>query len=296
MSMNLVIETSVSTGTGNFTLDGAFNDPDNYNGGNRTIIVGVEKINHQFVYMIRDKLNNWEKGWGYLSASNTLVRYTVLDNSIGVGNRTKVNFPAGPKLVYLPNEAKGVGAGAVNTLNFVMSPHNVGIKGGNLTVAINRLYLTPYVFDTPMRINAIAQYIRNTVGGATARIGLYNANKQLSERPGAAGYDTFYTRLVDLGTVDVSSPGLKALSCNELVLKGVYFVGSVYSGAVSVMANTTNNIDVGLSWNNYEGNALSYLFHDSSTHINGLPEITFGAMSGIMNAGGPAMLIRGDNL
>lgn len=294
--MNLVIETSTSTGTGDFVLNGAFNDPDNFNSGNRTFIIGVEKTNHFFVYMIRDKLGNHEKGWGYLSASNTLVRYSVLDSSNGVGVRNKVNFPAGDKIVYIPNEAKGVGAGAVNSLNFVMSPHNIGIKGGNLTVTVNTLYLVPYVFDTPMRVTAIGQYIRNTVGGAVARMGIYNANKQLSERPGAANYDTLFKRLVDLGTVDVSSPGLKALSCNELVLKGVYLVGAVYSGAVSVMANTTNNMDVGLSWNNYEGNALGYYFHNSASHINGLPAETFGALSGVMNAGGPSILIRGDNL
>lgn len=296
MSTNNVIETSTSTGIGDITLDGAFNVAGTFNTGNRTFFDAVKRIKHQFVYKIQDKLGNWEKGWGYLSASNTLVRYTVLDTSASVGSRTKINFPAGEKIVFMPSEAKGIGAGAVNTMNFVMSPHCIGIKGSNLTVTVNRLYLMPYLFDTPMRVAAIAQYIRNTVAGATCRVGIYNINKQLSERSGAAGYDSFYTLITDLGTLDVASPGLKALACDEFTLKGGYFIGVVYSGAVSVMATNTNLIDMGISYNSYEGNPISYFFHDSASHINGLPSTTFGAMSAIMNAGGPAILIRGDCL
>lgn len=296
MSMNKTAETSTSVGTGDFVLNGAWNIPGTFNTGNRTLFASLKKINHFFPYYIQDMLGNWEKGYGYLSSPTVMVRYSVADTSVAVGDRTKINFGAGEKIVMIGSEARGVGAAAVNTMNFVMSPHNVGIKSGNLTVAVNRLYLTPYVFDTPTRITAMGHYIRNTVGGATCRFGIFNANKQLSERPGAAAYDTFFKLLSDVGVIDVSTPGLKSISCDEVVGKGVYLVATVFSGAVSVMANTTNNIDVGLSWNNYEGNALSFYYHDSASHINGLPAETFGAILGVMNSGGPAMLIKGDCL
>lgn len=296
MSANKVAETSTSTGTGDFVLAGAWNVADSYNTGNRTFFAAFKKINHFFPYLIQDKQGNWEKGIGYLSAATTLVRYTVLDTSAAVGSKTKLNFAAGEKLVMAPAEARGVGAAGMNTMNFNTSPHNVGIKGGNLTVTANRLYLTPYVFDTPTRITAMGHYIRNTVGGATCRMGIFNANKQLPERSGAAAYDTFFKMLSDQGTFDVATPGLKSIACDEVVGKGVYLIASVFSGAVSVMANTTNNIDVGLAFNAYEGNAVSYFYHDSSSHISGLPAETFGAMLHIMNAGGPTVLIKGDNL
>lgn len=296
MSANKVAETSTSTGTGNFTLDGAWNIADSFNTGNRTFFDAFKKVNHYFPYIIQDKSGNWEKGIGYLSSPTTLVRYTVLDTSASVGSKTKISFGAGEKLVMVPSEARGVSAAGMNTMNFNTSPHNVGIKSGNITVTVNRLYVTPYIFDTPTHITAMGHYIRNTVSGATCRMGIFNANKQLPERVGAAAYDTLFNLLSDQGTFDVSSPGLKTVACDEFVGKGVYLMASVFSGAVSVMANTTNNIDVGLAFNNYEGNAVSYFYHDSSSHISGLPATTFGAMLHIMNSGGPTVLIKGDNL
>lgn len=295
MSTNNVVETSTSTGSGDFTLAGAWNVADSFNTGNRTFFDAVKRVNHQFVYKIQDKLGNWEKGWGYLSAPTTLVRYTVLDTSAGVGDRNRVDFPAGEKLVFIPTEAKGVGAGAVNTLKFIMSPHNIGAKSSNMTATVNRAYYVPFVFDTPTRVTAIGQYIRNTVAGAVARVAVYNANKQLSERPGAAGYDTLFNLVVDLGTVDVSSPGLKAISCDEVFLKGVYLIAVVYSGAVSVMQLTANNVDLGLAHNSYESNALGYFFNDSTSHINGFAAQT---ANGILTqlSGGTAFLIQGNNL
>lgn len=295
MSMNNVIETSTSTGTGDITLDGAFNIANSFNSGNRTFFDSVKRINHQFVYKIQDKLGNWEKGWGYLSSSNTLVRYTVLDNSIAVGDRTKINFPAGDKLVFMPTEAKGVGAGAVNTLKFITSPHNIGVKSSNMTATVNRAYYIPFVFDTPTRVTSIGQYIRGTVAGATARIAIYNANKQLSERSGAAGYDSLFNLVVDLGTIDVSSAGLKAISCDEVLLKGVYFIAVVYSGAVSVMQLTANNVDTGLAHNGYESNPLAYFFSDSASHITGFAAQTVNGMLTQLS-GGTAFLIQGNNL
>jgi len=94
MFANLVAETSTSTGTGDFTLDGA--------------ITGRRTFNAQFGtgttnpvrYVIDDGAGNFEIGESYLSDSTTLVRggSQRVDDSSNSGS--PVNFGSGEKSVY----------------------------------------------------------------------------------------------------------------------------------------------------------------------------------------------------
>lgn len=85
-----VKETSTTTGTGDFTLAGAATAHQTFNAA-----FGTQNM---FSYCIAQQAaNEWETGWGYLSASTTLVRYIVKASS-NSGNA--VNFSAGTKDVF----------------------------------------------------------------------------------------------------------------------------------------------------------------------------------------------------
>jgi len=88
-----VKDTTTTTGTGDITLSGTA--PTGY----RTF-GSVLALNDVFLYCIEDASGpNWETGAGYLSATNTLVRYEPFDGSSGA--YTLVNFGAGTKNVFL---------------------------------------------------------------------------------------------------------------------------------------------------------------------------------------------------
>lgn len=91
-----VKETSTSTGTGNFTLAGAYTGFQSFNTAFGTASV-------DFIYQIEaidasgTPTGDWEVGIGYLSDSTTLVRDIVLESS---NSDAPVNFSAGSKNVF----------------------------------------------------------------------------------------------------------------------------------------------------------------------------------------------------
>lgn len=91
-----VVETSTTTGTGNFTLAGAVV-------GYRTF-ASVCATGDLIYYLIEaidangDRTGEWEAGLGTYSAANTLTRTTVTDSS---NAGAAVNFAAGTKRVML---------------------------------------------------------------------------------------------------------------------------------------------------------------------------------------------------
>lgn len=91
-----VLETSTTTGTGNFTLAGAVS-------GFRTFS-SATALDRPFYYCIEsvDASGNpngdWEVGTGYLSASTTLVRAEIEASS---NSNAAVSFGAGTKRVFI---------------------------------------------------------------------------------------------------------------------------------------------------------------------------------------------------
>ncbi len=85
-----VNETSTTTGTGDFTLDGAVTQYRSFN--------AAFGLNVWFSYVIKGQTGSeWEVGEGYLSASTTLVRGEVSRSS---SSDALVNFSAGTKDVF----------------------------------------------------------------------------------------------------------------------------------------------------------------------------------------------------
>lgn len=93
-----VKETSTSTSTGDFTLDGAVNGFQSFSSG-----VGVGNTCY---YVIEDlSAGDWEVGIGTLSGSTTLQRTTVLKSS---NSNNVVNFGSGSKSVFVTAAADQV--------------------------------------------------------------------------------------------------------------------------------------------------------------------------------------------
>lgn len=286
MSFNNVAETSTSTGTGNFTLAGAWSQSGTYNTGNLTF-ASRAAVNQVVPYMIRDTSGNWEKGQGYLSDSTTFVRLNVFDNSLGT--KAKISFSAGTKIVFIPTDAKAFGSSMQNIVNWSLTPQSVGIRG-ELTLAANRMYLTPHLIAAPIKLSAVAFTVTLAAATSTMRVGLYNLTKQSDTGP---GYATDFTLIADLGTVDVSSTGIKSISTSLCLPQGVVGVACISNGAPKLMGSSTNLIDLGLSANSYNYNPVSYWYSDSTPSFTALPATTNNVMPVIMNAGAPQMMIKG---
>jgi len=286
MSMNRVAETSSSTGTGNFTLGGAWSQVGTFNTGNRTFNVAYG-LNHVFPYMIRDKLGNVEVGEGYLSSSNTLVRLTVFTNSLET--TAKIDFPAGEKIVVVPTDARAFGSRMLNKVNYSLTGQSVGIRG-EITATANRLYVIPTLITAPVKLSTLSYTVTVGAAGSTARLGLYNLVKQSDT---GNNYDTAFTLLADLGTIDTATAGIKGISTTLSLGQGVYGFALICNGAAKFVAGNTNLLELGLSPNTYQSNPVSHWYNDGSSQHAALPATTFGAMAAIMNTGAPQPMIRG---
>ena len=90
-----VLETSTTTGTGNFTTAGAVTGYRTFNtalGQNITTDYVIEGVDASGI-----PTGEWEEGEGYMSSSTTLVRATPSSGSAA----TPVNFSAGTKRVFI---------------------------------------------------------------------------------------------------------------------------------------------------------------------------------------------------
>ena len=88
-----VKETSTSTGTGTFDLDGAVTGFD-------TFVTGIADSNTTYYAIFHQGTTEWEVGLGTVTDAtpDTLARTTVLTNSDG--NTSQVTFSAGTKEVF----------------------------------------------------------------------------------------------------------------------------------------------------------------------------------------------------
>jgi hypothetical protein len=290
MSANNIAETSTSTGTGSFTLAGAWSQSGTFNTGNITFN-GFYGTNHVFPYMIRDTSGNWESGEGYLSASTTLVRQNVFNNSLGT--TAKIDFPSGDKLVFVPTDARSFGSRMLNQVNYVLSSNFYGIRG-QITMTANRLYITPHIIQAPVHLTTLAHVIRTAAaGGSTMRVGIYNLIRQPLN---GNTYDSNFTLLADLGTVAVDTTGTKAITCDLKLGQGVYGIATISNGAPAIMATGTTAADMWLSANTYEGHPITHWYNDSAPSFTALPANTRVDMPCVMNNSAPQAMFRGNIL
>lgn len=235
MSMHKIAETSTSTGTGNFTLDGAWSQAGTFNTGNRTFN-SFYGLNHRFPYMIQDTAGNWEKGRGYLSASTTLVRETVIDNSLNT--TALINFPAGSKLVMVPTDAGGLWPETLDSGVPMFTASQFGFSTSTRAFIADRFLLSPFLLARPMLVTSMQLEVTTAVASTNIKPVIYKPRNQ----NGTVNLD-----LIAVGAViDSSTTGTKTSTITQTYLAaGQYHIGAVSNGAPTVRCNNASGMYVG---------------------------------------------------
>lgn len=280
--MNRLIEGSTSTGTGNFTLTGALNIP--AQGIVGTLPLSRIPLKLYFPYMIEDGSNNWEKGKGYLSATNTLVRGYVLDGSNGTN---LVNFPSGDKKVYFPTENRAFGADYFNNTVWKNTMSNIGYRG-SMTMTAGTMYLTPHLQLTSQRITSVGIKVTSGLASARVKIILYNFVRQAD----TADYNSSFPIAFEIGEVSGVTATDKILTTDFYLPEGAYMVGVVSTHAIQVTANSTANVFNPLYWETLCGDTICTL-DQTGVNIDAIPQTTFGALNRRSNAPTPCVGFRG---
>lgn len=276
--MNRIMETSTSTGTGNFTLLGAFNSS--------TLPFSARCPQKLYVpYMIEDTASGlWEKGKGYLSSANTLVRGYVLDGSNGAN---LVNFTAGTKRVFFPTENRAFGADYFNNTVWKNTLSNIGYRG-SMAMDPNVLYLTPHLQITSQKITGVGIKVTAGLASARVKIALYNFVRQAD----TADYNSLFPLAFEIGEVSGVTATDKIINTDFYLPEGAYMVGVISTHAIQVVANSTSNVFNPLYWETLCGDTICSL-SQTGVSIDALPQTTFGALSRRTNGATPCVGFRG---
>ena len=93
-----------------------------------------------------------------------------------------------------------------------------------LTMVANHLYAKPFIVVRNMTLDQIAIDVTTAVADASMRLGIYNDGTNLY--PG--------TLLLDAGVVSVATTGVKTITINQALTKGIYWVVCVGDGTPGV--------------------------------------------------------------
>lgn len=270
--MNRLIEGSTSTGTGNFTLTGALNIPEQGIVG--TLPLSRIPLKLYFPYIIEDGSGNWEKGKGYLSYANTLVRGYVLDGSNGT---SLVNFPAGAKKVYFPTENRAFGADYYNNTVWKNTLSNIGYRG-SVTLTAGVMVLTPHLQTTSQRITSVGIRVTTAVASARIKIVLYNFVRQAD----TADYNSFFPIAFEIGEVLGATTGDKIITTDFYLPEGAYMIGVVSTHAVGLVCNSSASVFNPLYWETLCGDTICSM-EQSGVNIDAIPQTTTGALTRASN-------------
>jgi hypothetical protein len=220
MIANRVRETSASTGTGNLTLDGAVTNFRTFN-----TAFGTDR---RFYYWIVDGDNSiWEVGIGYLSASTTLVREEVIDNSSGT--TSALTLSAGTKDVFNEKDMTGAMSGfyevnddATYKYVFPFGDQEASTSGDNPDTALfHAFYLTTGGIFSGMSIE-----VTTAATSGNVNLGIYSL---INGRPGV--------KIAETGNISVTTTGQKTGSFsggNIQLNPGWYYSADAYSSSDGV--------------------------------------------------------------
>jgi hypothetical protein len=260
MSANKIAETSTSTGTGNITLAGAWSVPSSFITGNRTFN-SFYGLNHRFPYMVQDLLGNWEKGYGFLSAANILVRETVIDNSLS--NTSLINFPSGEKLIMIPTDAGSLWPNTLDAASAIFTAGQAGLTSTGMDFAANRVILSPFNSLRPIAVTAFVFEVTSAAASSNLKPVIYTRRSAAN-----ATYD-----LVAVGTaVDASTTGIKTAAISANIGQGMYFVGAVANGVPHLRASNSPILHCG--YNNQPGGGEAGVIFFSGTGFYDSPPQT----------------------
>lgn len=130
-------ETSTTTGTGDFTLSAVsgrsrFSDSDKFGTTSNTNVFNY--------YISHNSADEYERGYAHMSATNTLVRDTVIENSLGT--TAKINFTSGTKDVTCDMFVEEVIHPGIANVRLTFES-GVAVSTSDQT-AVTTVYATPY--------------------------------------------------------------------------------------------------------------------------------------------------------
>ena len=97
-------------------------------------------------------------------------------------------------------------------------------SGTAQTIGANTLWAIPFIVARDMTVDRIAIEVSALAEGASARLGIYNNGTNLY--PGSL--------LLDAGTVSVATTGIKTITINQALPKGIYWMVVVSDGNPSL--------------------------------------------------------------
>jgi hypothetical protein len=132
----------------------------------------------------------------------------------------------------------------------------------------NRLHVQPLFINQSITIDRIGAECTAAVASSTYRLGIYSANSN--------GVPT--SLILDAGTIDTSSTGLKTITINQTLNAGFYYLAFIYQGGVSLATMRAINANTG-NYSPVAGTSMA-----GSTYYTSFIEDGFtGAMPSTMN-------------
>lgn len=100
----------------------------------------------------------------------------------------------------------------------------LGTTAAANALTANKLYAVPFVVARAMTFDRIAVQVTTLAAGSSIRLGIYNDGTNLY--PGAL--------LLDAGEVSAATTGVKAITINQALTKGLYWLALVSDGAPAI--------------------------------------------------------------
>lgn len=242
---NLAKETISAGGTGNLTLSGAVTGHVTLNNA-----VGTNRF---FTYVINDG-NDYEIGYGYLSASTTLVRSQVLQTivsgtidftspaALNVSTSATVGIDTAVQGIMGGHSGFAFAASGVNGICNMGEAHSGGTAAGGLSGYLN---MNPFFFACSKYVTKCMAHVVGTAGSAALRIGIWS--KATNGKPGV-----LLKEFTDAATIDCSTSGAKTATPTTGIWlpSGDYYIGAVGNNAAITLKcpqYSPNSLDMGLT-------------------------------------------------
>ncbi|KKK64549.1 hypothetical protein LCGC14_2983100, partial [marine sediment metagenome] len=164
--------------------------------------------------------------------------------------------------------------------------NRLSYANSTLAITADRLYALPCSITRPMTLDRLAFEVTGAgAGGTAARLGIYDDD--------GAGYPG--ALVVDAGTVLVDGVGVKAITINQAIEPGLYWLGLVSDGTPTIRAHQLT------TWSQWIGVNVGNL---STTNWGWFVAHVFAALpdpytgGGTLGAGGniPSLFTRASSL
>lgn len=243
-----VKETTTTTGTGSFTLDGAV-------AGYRAFSAVMATGDICYYTAINQATNEWECGWGTFTSPNTLERTRKISGSNGYD----ANFGSGTKEVFISVTANQIEVGEYPSLTALQIPSvyltSAKFFSGSNQPLVNRLFATVsnvIIGLSPMRLAAqTASVSLNVAIGShsLANIGSSSTITISSNSNVAVGFSSGFNLFSGIGNICIGREALGNINTstqynlNDCILFGTstYTLGTSDSNSIVIGANATGN-------------------------------------------------------